>query len=311
MLGTLRRCGKIIDSGIGLDLLPAPTNGNVSGMNAKKAVCLVSCQVVMASVSAFAREGPPPKLNPKVYVSLSGDYSLTVNPTDMYGRGPADYRSTKDDKILWESRLPYTFWGVSVADSGQVAGYAFTNGPRGYSENDRADGPGECIVALLSAEGKTVNEEIHTRQWSRFMDSPPDPLLRGMLLDESNKRFVVRVADPDRNRRIELWWVFDLHTGKRLGTLEPVRSMPQGDEALLILHARAVPGTPLVLTHWWKYASGQCGGIFTLIDLNDPKGKPVWSLTLADDYTVPGNDDAQNIIQRELYRRANERRAEK
>jgi hypothetical protein len=35
--------------------------------------------------------------------------------------------------------------------------------PLGHSENDRADGPGECIVALLSAEGKADERSSSSR----------------------------------------------------------------------------------------------------------------------------------------------------
>ena len=273
-------------------------------MNAKMAVCLVWCLSLVALKSASATEGPPPTLNPKTYVSASGDYSLWVNPTDLHGCGPADYRLTKNGKTVWEIRLPYTFWEAAVADSGQVAGYAYTHGWRGFAEGGWKAGPGDFVVAVLSAEGKPLNEEKHKREWSRFLDTPPDPLASGTIFDETNKRFVVRVTDPDVNRRIEQWWMFDLASGKRVGTLEPGRAMPdkKGDETLFILGAKAVPGTPLVLTHWWKYASGNCGGVFTLVNLNDAKAKPIWSLSLDGDYSVPGDDKAEDAIREKIWK---------
>lgn len=259
----------------------------------------------MAFQSSVASEGPPPVLNPKTYVSPSGVYSLAVDPTDLYGRGPADYRFTKAGKIVWASRLPYTFWQASVVDSGQVAGYAYTQGWRGFSEERGVDEPGEFIVAVLSPEGKTLNEEKHAREQSRFPHTPPNPWASDTIVHASNKRFVLRVNDPDVNRHIEQWWGFDLESGKRIGTLEPGRSMPdkKDDETLFILGAQAVPGTPLVLTHWWKYVfGGNCGGVFTLVDLNDAQAKPVWSLSLDGDYSVPGNEKAEDTIQETIQR---------
>jgi DNA-binding beta-propeller fold protein YncE len=258
----------------------------------------------MAFESALAEEGPAPVLNPKTYVSPSGVYSLAVDPTDLYGRGPADYRFTKDGKSVWAGRRPYTLWHASIADSGHVAGYAYTHGWRGFPRRGVNAGPDQFIVALLSADGKALNEEKHARRSSRFLDTPPDPLVRGTVLDASNRRFVVRVRDPDINRGMEQWWVYDLDNGKRMGTLEPGRSMPdgKGNTTLSILGAQAVPGTPLVLTHWWKFASGNCGGVFTLVDLNDAKAKPAWILSLDGDYSVPGNDKVEDSI-RETIRR--------
>jgi hypothetical protein len=265
---------------------------------------LALCLATIGAGAGFASELPPPTLNPTTYVSPSGVYSLAVDPTDRYGRGPADYRLTKDGKTVWARRLPYTFWQASVADSGRAAGYAYTHGWRGFSEAGGDAGPGEFIVAVLSAEGKPLGEEKHARQRSRFLHSAPDPRATGVFVNAPSRRFVVRVADPDLNRRIEQWWVFDLENGRRTGTLEPARSMPQenGSETRLILHALSVPGTPLVLLQWWKYASGECGGVFTLVDLGDPKLKPLWTLTLNGDYSVPGDKKKEDDIRRRIWR---------
>jgi hypothetical protein len=257
----------------------------------------------MACGYAVAFEGPPPTLNLKTYISPSGVYSLAVDPTDLYGRGPADYQCTKDGKIVWKGRLPYTFWEAAVADSGQVAGYAYSYGWRGFSDEDGKAGPGEFVVAILSAEGKPLNEEKLNRKQSRFLDTPPNPLVNGIILDQANNRFVLRVKDPDVNRRIEQWRVFDLKSGRQIGAPEPGRTMQENknNETIFILGAQAVPGTSLVLTHWWKYASGNCGGVFTLIDLNDANAKSVWNLSLDGDYSVPGNDKLEDTIRNMIW----------
>lgn len=52
--------------------------------------------LVLAAVGmACASGGPPPFLNPYERSSPSEVYSLSVNPSDLYGRGAADYRLTK------------------------------------------------------------------------------------------------------------------------------------------------------------------------------------------------------------------------
>ena len=156
-------------------------------------------------------------------------------------------------------------------------------------------------MAVLSVDGKTLNEERHAREYSRYIHFPPNPLSSGTILDAANKRFVVRVCDPDINRHIEQWWVFDLENGKRIGTLEPGRSMTQG-VSRSIMGAQAVGGTPLVLTHWWKFVfGGNCGGVFTLVDLNDATAKPVWSLSLDGVYAVPGNREAEDALRNRIW----------
>lgn len=267
-------------------------------MNAKRTLCPFSCVFAMAFQSGLATEGPPPVLNPKTHVSPSGAYSLAVDPTDLYGRGPADYRFTREGKTVWARRMPYSLWQAVVTDSGHVAGYGYTHGWRGFSEKGYDDGPGEFIVSLLSPDGKALNEEQHKREQSRFLHAPPNPLVHGILLDASNRRFVLRVADPDVNRRIEQWWVYDMEMGKRIGTLEPGRATQnqEGKETRVILGAAAVSGTPLVLTSWLKYAWRNSGGVFTLVDLNDSKAKPVWSLTLDGDYSMPQDEKAEDAL---------------
>jgi hypothetical protein len=227
-------------------------------------------------------------LNPQTYHSPSGVYSLTVDPSHIYGVGPADYRFAKNGKTVWKKQLAYTFYDAVVTDVGTVAGYAYTKGMDGLLEGDR----GKFIVAILSPEGKIIGEDKHVRESRHFPDYTPYPLVEGIILDESGNRFIVRIADPDFNRDIEQWWVYDLGGGKRIGIREPKKLMPDGKN-ISILDARAVPGTPLILVHWWKYVSPQSGAIFTLID---PDDDPVWDLTLDDDYTVPGNKKEEDRI---------------
>ena len=73
-----------------------------------------------------------------------------------------------------------------------------------------------------------------------------------------------------------------------------------GERHSLIV-AQAVPGTPLVLTHWWKYAPDNYGGIFTLIDLDDEKATPVWKLALEGDYSIPEDEKAEDALREKIW----------
>jgi hypothetical protein len=249
------------------------------------------------ALAAQARRAPVPPLNPKSYTSTSGKYSITVDPTDIYGRGPGKYELKKDAHTLWEKQLPYTLQEACVSDEGIVAGYSYTHGMEGFSEEGHAAGPGEFIVSILSPDGSNIAEERHRREESTFLHSDPDPNASGISLDETGKRFIVRVADAN-DHRIEHWWVYDLNSGKRLPDLNPHEPMPKDVATLFILKAHAVPGTPLVLAHWWKYSKDSvCGAVFTLVDAS---GKPVWTLTLDDDYEITDNEDAEDRLRDEI-----------
>jgi hypothetical protein len=240
---------------------------------------------------------PPPVLNPTTHVSPSGGYSLFVNPSDLYGGGPAEYRFTKSNEVLWTKRLPFTFWKAVVTDSGQIAGYGYTHGPDGFSESGYAAGMGEFVVATLSAAGDLVKQDVYVREHSNFPDSYPDPLGRGIALDGFSERFIVRVADPDLNRGIEQWWIYDLRSGERTHTLEPERELAADGRYHSIFAARAVPGTPLMLIHWRCYSKqrGRPGAVFTLVD---GKGRQLWSLHRKGDYAVPFSRDKEEKIRR-------------
>lgn len=241
-----------------------------------------------------AREGRP-VLNPQTYVSPSGVYALTVDPSHSDGQGPADCRFVKDGKPVWSKRLPYTLWETAVSDSGQIVGCAYTDGDGGFSK-------GDFIVAIYSSDGKPVLEEKHKREGSHFEHGRSSPAANGVLIDESKSRAVIRIADPDVNRNLEQWWIFDLESGKRIAEFEPGRMLPEtrNDERLRMLAARAVPGTSLVLTHWFKYESGKRGGIFALFDLDDLKSKPAWSVHFRADYPLP-DEEGDDEVTKEIW----------
>jgi hypothetical protein len=122
-----------------------------------------------------------------------------------------------------------------------------------------------------------------------------------MILDPANDRLIVRVADADVNRQTESWWSYRLSTAKPAGRMEPRRLMADPKPARFIVDARPVAGTPLILIHWWRHREERgedtVGARFTLVDL---KGKPVWRLELPKDYSIPGNEEAEDRLRDEI-----------
>jgi sugar lactone lactonase YvrE len=269
-------------------------------MKTAKISALLFASVLILSGMTAAMEGPPPILNPTVHVSPSSVYSLEVNPSDLHGRGSADYRFTKNGETVWARQLPFTLWEVEVANSGYVAGYAYCEGWRGFFRKGYRSGEGTFIVVILSPQGKVVAKDSYRREGSRFRDTPPNPLAKGIIIDESSNRTVVRIADPDINHGVEQWWIYDLHRGKRIKTLEPRSRMGFGEQRLSILKAKAVPSTPLILVHWWKYDESRLGGVFTLVD---GEGKPVWELKLDDDYNFPADEKQEDEVREMIWKR--------
>ena len=259
--------------------------------------------ICMSSVSWASLAGPRPSVNPATYSSLSGEFALSVNPTDLFGRGPADYRFTKNGTVVWAKRLPFTLYGAGVTNSGRMIGYAYTHGLDGFSEAGYKAGMGDFIVAIFSPKGEILLKETQPREPGRFEDAVPNPVANGVIVDGLGKRAIIRIADPDINRHIEQWRIYEPDSGKLVETVEP--ESPAGGDSVhsSILSAKAVPGTPLVLTHWWKVdystSQSQCGAVFMLLD---PKGKSVWSLKLDDDYSVPSDDKKEYKIRQLIWK---------
>ena len=244
--------------------------------------------------SALASGGPPPVLNPYDRTSRSGECELQVNPSDWLGRGPADYRFAKNGVTVWTNHYPFTLWDCEVADSGHVAGFAYSLGEDGLSEEGYLAGPGTFSVVILSPSGQVLTQETFPRTRSVMVQRPPDPFSEGVLLVASANRAIVSVPDADLHRGVDEWWVYDLLSGKRAETLRPLTQMSAKGAGWMILTAEVLPGTPLILMHWVKRDEhDRRGGVYALVDVT---AKPVWSLTLDADYSFPDNENRENDV---------------
>jgi hypothetical protein len=249
-----------------------------------------------------AQEAPPPTLNPKKYASPSGRYLLFVNPSDLFGRGQAAYGLTREGREVWSAEKPYTLWDACVGDDGLVTGYAYSHGWRGFSEAGIEGGMGDFRVVIIDPGGKERLEQVTKRQESNFFHTPPNPLASGLVMDAANDRLVVRVHDTDLNRGAEVWWVYQLSTGKELEKARPKELMADPRPARSLMDAKPVKGTPLTLVHWWRFDfenERKRGARFTLIGQD---GKAVWSLDLPADYESGGDQNADERLMASVRR---------
>jgi len=241
----------------------------------------------------------PEILNPKTYTSQSGQYSIRVDPSDIYGRDGATYQFKKDGVLIWSKQLPVTLREAGITDNGVIFGYGYSNGPEGFATDRSKKGPGEFHVLVINAKGKVLCNDATPRASSRFLDTLPNPSANGIIFDGPNDRLVVRIADPDVNRMKESWQVYKISTGKATRKFEPTKHLRNRQSARYVIDAKPINGTPLTLVHWWSYDEGTVGARFAAIDLN---GKPVWTLDMEDDYEVPGDRKAEDRL-REYIRR--------
>ena len=248
----------------------------------KNALLLAAALLGLLNRHATAFNARIEYLHPTSHVSTSGEYALFVDPSDIMGSGPADYRLTRHGETVWTNRFPFSLWNAAVSDSGAVAGCAYSHGWDGFPLKDFDDRLGDFSVVVLASDGALVAQDVYPRQHGGI-DAPPVPLALDVFFDGLRSNFVVRVDSTNQYADGEEWWVYDLASGERRATLQPKTRMPDPDMTRWILAVRPLPGTPLVLVHWWRYDKSKRGGDFTLVDA---AGQPVWTLSLPEDYEM-------------------------
>ena len=245
-----------------------------------------------------AGPGADAALDPATYSSSSGEYALSVDPSDINGRGPADCRFVRNGETVWTNRLPFTFREAVVADSGTVAGYAYGQGLRG---NYGPEGHGDLRVVVLSPDGAILGQESVARTNSIFLgEDPPRPCAEGIFLAGPPPLAIVRVVETAGREEKEFWWVYDMATGARVATQDPRAQMSGADTLQSVLSATPLPGQSLNLVHWLALDYPRRGAAFALLNL---LGEPVWELSLPTDYTCPDDDKREDEILRSVRRK--------
>lgn len=252
--------------------------------------------VLSVSQTAFASRLPELPLHPKTYRSPSGEFSMFVNPSDRQGRGSAEYRLLQGGREVWHGERPFTLRDVRVLDDGTAAGYGYTLGPEGWGGASRDD-YGEFIVAVFDPRGKVRLKEAVRRGYGKivFEDQYPQPEAQGLVVDSENDRLIVLVADADINRQNTAWQQYRLSTGESLGTIRPKQNMADSDRLHWSHDPRPIPGTPLTLVQWYRseWEPYLRGTHFAVVDM---EGRPVWQRTLRDDYSIPGDEKAEERL---------------
>jgi hypothetical protein len=267
-------------------------------------LCFVLMAFVLGSISRQSlAQSPPPMLNPNTYASPCGKYSLFVNPSDMFGRGKADYKMSLDGREVWSGEKPYTLWDAKVTDDGCVLGYSYSFGKRGLSEAGWKAGPGDFQVVILDPLGRERFEQLAKRERSRFLhDDSANPEAAGLILDSANDRMILRVRDADINRGEESWWTYRISTGKALETFRPKEFMAASNPLMGLTDVKLVSGTPLALLQWRRFDfenERKWGVCFSVVGQD---GKPVWTLELPTDHDTGDDEKAEELLKASLNR---------
>ena len=236
---------------------------------------------------AYAQMGMPKIVDPANYSSPSGEYVFRVDPSDRYGSGKAFYRLKRDGHTLWSGDRPFTLTGVTVADNGIVGGYAYTGSGLIHAMDPK--NPLEAVI--FDRHGKFRLDAKIPRAFQSVSDAPPLPVAKGVFIDRTRNRLVVRleVEQAHYGRNYEIWRQYALSTGKRLPDFDTRRLLSSPASDAWVGAAAPVAGTSLTLIHWLDMDNAR----FRLLNAMH---KPVWSMTFPSDYSGGENDKRRSEL---------------
>ena len=140
-------------------------------------------------------------VQPARYGSASGEWQLTIEPSQRYGRGPASYRMFHRDELEWARELALTFVDARIAADGTAAGFAYVN--------DRGK---DLELAILAPDGNVRHLELIERK-GLVVDAPAEPLVSGVWLSSAEDRVVFELEYARNSRHL---LPFRLSTGEGL-----------------------------------------------------------------------------------------------
>ena len=229
-------------------------------------------------------------IDPQDYVSVSGQFSLHVEPTQRLGVGPTSYRMTQNGQTLWAKKLPYTLADAVVTDDGVTAGYSYSHGTNGIVDRNSDN---QMRVVVLGPAGEQRLGETTPRK-SSWYHAPDTPRVAGMMVTAGADRVVFRIPDENWDRGEEQWWTYRLSTGELVGKFVPKRQLKDPGEWCRLNKALPVPSTDVTLVQWHT----RNGTRFTLVTEDT---SVVWELNMPTDYSVSGDEEAEDRL-RDLIR---------
>ncbi len=255
---------------------------------------VVICAAGGLCQEALASRRPTPPLDPATYRSASGQYVLHVNPSARQGQGKGTYQMQKDGNEIWQKELPFTLRKARVLDDGTTVGYAYTLGPEAWGGKSDDD-YGELVVAILDPYGGIRLRDAFKRVRGNHHDQLPHPTVDEFFVDSENDRLVVLLDDADWSRQNATWRQYQLSTGKLAEEFRPKERLNDDGRLYWCHEPRPLPGTTLTLVQWYRSTSNPYlkGTLFALIDM---QGNPVWQRILPDDYTIPDDEAAEDLL---------------
>jgi len=221
-------------------------------------------------------------VNPWTTESPSGEYRLSVMPSEADGSGPATYTMKREGKVLWKTEHPFTLREGAVTDKGEVAGYAYSHGYFGIPPQ----GESSTLNAIILNPDGTIRLNAARSRRQPLVDSftplPNQPVVLGWLLDTDADRLVLQTRESFPSART--WFVHRFSTGELVAQFDPWQAAPNRGQFALETQVSLIPETPLVAVQWGALR-GVPKGTDAVFDVLTLDGKLVWTRRIADEWT--------------------------
>lgn len=252
----------------------------------RRRIAGVFVTIVSAATGVLAPIAAGEALNPRTYLSPSGEYRLFVDPTTMTGAGPGRYRLLRAGQEVWTGERPVTLRDAVVTDEGVVAGYGYEGGVQDTGHHGLRYA-GLTVVILDGAGHLRMRDAAATHESGRVMrewSGSDSPAVSGIVVDPASDRFLVSIRRRGGQDR-DFWWSYRLSSGESLADFAPDHPPLAGGGFVRPVAIRHLPGTPLVLVQWYVHAVG-AGGVTkgAVIALLDVSGRELWSLGFPGEY---------------------------
>lgn len=131
---------------------------------------VVICIQIVTEANAMSSRIPV-VFHYRTITSASGEYELSIDPSNQSGEGESDLKLTKNGELLWTKKFPATFYEAFISNDGRIVGYAYTNGIEGRPD------PGEIAIFILAVDGEILLDERIARSPSPYFHMDPTPIV--------------------------------------------------------------------------------------------------------------------------------------
>ncbi|MCU0713195.1 MAG: hypothetical protein MUC43_14135 [Pirellula sp.] len=131
---------------------------------------IVLCSQIASDANAMSSRIPV-VFHYRTITSASGDYELSIDPSNQSGEGESDLKLTKNGELLWAKKFPATFYEAFISNDGRIVGYAYTNGVQGGVD------PGKIAIFILAVDGEILLDERIARSPSPYFHMDPTPIV--------------------------------------------------------------------------------------------------------------------------------------